>query len=290
MNIRATAIVTAGLMLSSIAHASGLMYATGSTDGGVQGLFKIDLNDGHATLIGTNPEGIVGLAFRSDGRLYAGGNGLYIVDPATGNILDEVGPDGMRSLAFNPLNDELVTLSADGSALYTVNPDTGEILNAVFVQSPIDRYAFPIRAITFLSTGQLIGHVGGVVIALDPVTGVGTRIGAPGDGILGFGCAPLGYGASACSNDTLARDENDVLYSFSANPYPFLTSGAVGGSTATVIGPSTLTPPAIYITGIATTVPAPGALPLALTAVGAVAAWSRRRGARGRTGLFPAAA
>ncbi len=102
-------------------------------NGGVQGLYEINLTTGRAELIGNLPGAmsIVGLAIPTEPVAYAvdGANTLYIINPTTGSTTTKT-MTGLQSgetlygLDFRPANGQLYALGST-SRLYTINTSSG---------------------------------------------------------------------------------------------------------------------------------------------------------------------
>jgi hypothetical protein len=88
----------------------------------------IDLNSGVITPVGNTGDNLAGLG-EVNGNLYAtflGGNLLYLVDPATGNLTSIGGTEGLEFEAFGSSNGKLYGISdTEGPRFYSVNSSDG---------------------------------------------------------------------------------------------------------------------------------------------------------------------
>jgi uncharacterized protein DUF6923 len=152
------------------------------------------------------------------GATSAGGSGeLYILDAATGGMLQDVGPlNDLRAtnfpitgLAFDPLTGVLYGSSGDSNAaarakLVTINPATGFVtVIGAFNAGPVTMGGVPstMADIAFDSAGNLfgVGSVGGPQLySINIGTGQATVIGSSG--------------LTSTSGGGLAISPNDVFY------------------------------------------------------------------------------
>ncbi|MCH7702216.1 MAG: hypothetical protein IID37_11060 [Planctomycetes bacterium] len=222
------------------------MSAESSCAGCVSGLQSIDVDTGHATLIGefgVNPsEGA--LAVGTDGTLYGAFSGefdsLVTIDPVTAewSIVGPFGFDDVSGLAFGP-DGTLYGYDDTTCQLITVDPGTGE--GAAI--GPVEGFISG-GGLAFAANGTLyaLGFDTQFTISLFAVelkTGAGTLIGPLGDEIFtGAALAVIGSTlyASATFNDEILKQDVRSLYEVDPK---------TGG--ATVIGP--FNPSATYSMG-----------------------------------------
>ena len=169
----------------------------------------------------------------------AGPGELYIIDPATGATITDVGPlndstgrnFGMTGLAFDPVSGVLYGSSANGNPdqstrdqLVTINPATGLV-------TPIGVYSTPAGSMTDLSfdpnTHILYGipSVGGAnLYTIDPATAQATIVGS-------------GAGFTATNGGGLAVSSSSVIY---GTPLPanFGTYDATSGAFTNIAAPT----------------------------------------------------
>ena len=127
----------AGLMvMTGPAKSAPILYGgAGNFGTALDGsILTVNQSTGAGTLVGTpSTLGITGLAFDSNGNLYAttikGGVTLEKIDPTTGNQISSIAlTTGIGDLSFQPGTDVLFGISQSG-VLYTINVATGaEIL------------------------------------------------------------------------------------------------------------------------------------------------------------------
>ena len=160
--------------------------------------FRVNPDTGQTTLIGTTTSAFYpGLDFRQNGVLYGSSSMLYTVNTADGTATT-IGalPDLLVSLAFGP-GDSLYGVSNDGDTLYEIDPSTGMSLRSVPLTGTIHNGGtlFPgeINGIDFAPDGTLYG-IGFGLYRIDLLTGVASRITAPGQDVSGNLFQDLDFG------------------------------------------------------------------------------------------------
>jgi len=169
-------------------------------------LETIDPNTGVVTVVGELGALLNGLAFSANGTLYGSGNlSLYTVDLPTGLAI-EVGQFGgglisSGDLAFDAGGTLYGTLTLDGTEdfLATINPATGQaqVIGEIGFAAVFGLAAFEGRLYGVTASGQYL--------RIDPVTGAGTALGAPGPPATGLAAAPSAAAAPPSADLSITK-------------------------------------------------------------------------------------
>jgi hypothetical protein len=138
-----------------------------------------------------------GFLYGADGQHGNPATNLYILDPASGAVLQTVGPIGfaVTGMAFDPLNGVLYGVSAprgtNTRSLITINPATG-------AGTRIGPLGVVMDDISFAADGTLFGWSGRIsgssLFRINLTTGAATKVGNSGitDAGVGFAINPSG--------------------------------------------------------------------------------------------------
>jgi hypothetical protein len=115
------------LMLSIAFAPNGTLYGT---DG--DSLYTINAKTGFATRVGHIPTYVWGIDFAPDGTLYGAEFDLVILDPATGQVLRNIGslgvPSGVLDIDYAP-DGFIYAVRYDTMTLYRIDPSDASGLN-----------------------------------------------------------------------------------------------------------------------------------------------------------------
>lgn len=227
-------------------------------------LYTVDTDTGAATLIGGDATAFFpGLAISSAGGLLGSGSSLWIVNPSSGHA-SAIGtlPELVVSIAFD-LQDRLWGIGNGTGTLWQLDATTGQSIAAGFLSG---LQPGGIRSIAFDNQGTLFGIGQGVLYKVNTTTFSATAIAAITP------CCTVS-GLTFASDGRLFTSQGTNLFSTST-----LSVVNIGTGALSPIGPSTTTPPAFFVEGLAAPVTAvPEAGMAAMLAAGLLVLAFKRR-------------
>jgi len=148
-------------------------------------------------------------------------NNLYTLDPATGSA-GLIGPTSgttIYDIAFH--GPTLYAFSPSSSKLLRLNPDTGAV-----VWTAPNSSAFGANGLAVAEDGTIYASGGGQLARIDPVSGLGTVVGAFGSGLVSSG--DLAFDANGNLYGALDSQSGSVLAKISPTTGVAVSIGPIG--------------------------------------------------------------